>query len=207
MAKPKEKKTIFGFKKQSHAMWIGMIVFSSVWMFVLGVFVGRGTAPVRFDIEELQKELISLKETVLKKEKERFKALMESAQKTTDLGFYEALKTPSEDKDFPDSRDDASSESLKPAKAALEPVSEEARHKTQPFSIQVASLRSLEDAERLAARLRKQGYTEIYRTIGDIPGKGTWHRIRIGYFSSKSEAESVIKQMRKDGYKPFLVKR
>jgi len=189
-------------------MWIGMIVLSSVWMFVLGIFVGRGTAPVRFDIEELQKELISLKETVLRKERERFKALMASAQKTPDLGFHEALKTPSDGKGFTTaSKNDSAPPPAKKATAAPKAVPGEAQNRAQPFSIQVASLKRLDDAKHLAAALKQQGYTDIYRTVGNVPGKGTWHRIRIGYFSSKTEAEPVIEQMRRDGYKPFLVKR
>ena len=35
------------------------IVFISAWMFILGVFVGRGTAPVKFDIKKLSRELKS----------------------------------------------------------------------------------------------------------------------------------------------------
>ena len=37
------------------------------------ILIGRGTAPVQFDIEKLQKELASLKEAVIKKEELRFK--------------------------------------------------------------------------------------------------------------------------------------
>ncbi len=64
----------------------------SGWMFVLGVLVGRGTAPVNFDIQALQKELLALKESMVKQEK---RAMEIDAAKTgakSSLEFYEALK-------------------------------------------------------------------------------------------------------------------
>ena len=56
--------------RRGTTLWLCIIFFVSAWMFVLGVLVGRGTAPVHFDIESLQKELAALKEAVQKKEQE-----------------------------------------------------------------------------------------------------------------------------------------
>jgi hypothetical protein len=39
-------------------------------MFVLGVMVGRGTAPVHFDTQALQEELAALRDAMMKKERE-----------------------------------------------------------------------------------------------------------------------------------------
>ena len=76
---------------------ICLIFFISAWMFVLGVLVGRGTAPVHFDIEALQKELIALKESILKQEEEKMKADAALAEKKRELDFYEALKGSKQD--------------------------------------------------------------------------------------------------------------
>ncbi len=71
------------------------MLFISMWMFVLGILVGRGTAPVPFDIHKLQKELKHLKETTLKKEEIRFNILSDADKKNFE--FHDALKkrTPS----------------------------------------------------------------------------------------------------------------
>ncbi len=61
-------------------------------MFVLGVLVGRGTAPVHFDMESLQKELAALKEAVQKKEQEWYQNRSDKASARPDLEFHEALK-------------------------------------------------------------------------------------------------------------------
>ena len=145
---PKGKKTFFGVFRQDNAMWIGMIIFSSVWMFVLGIFVGRGTAPIRFDMKALQKELIELKETVLRKEKERFKAYMATAHKKTDLDFYEALKAPTEPAEIPDTG--ATKELIEKAILGDErgPHSQTRNDESAaPYAVQIASLKEIKAAE------------------------------------------------------------
>ena len=64
----------------------------SGWMFVLGVLVGRGTAPVNFDVQALQKELLALKESMLKQEKRAMEIDSAKTGAKSSLEFYEALK-------------------------------------------------------------------------------------------------------------------
>ena len=78
--------------RKSTTLWVCIIFFVSAWMFVLGVLVGRGTAPVHFDIESLQKELAALKEAVQKKEQQWYKNRSEPVSDNPDLEFHEALK-------------------------------------------------------------------------------------------------------------------
>ena len=72
------------------------------------------------------------------------------------------------------------------------------------YTIQAASVRDVKDADRLVQKLKKGGYP-AYRAIGKIPGKGIWFRVRIGEYKRKSEAQSVMKKLEKDGLKPILV--
>jgi hypothetical protein len=68
------------------------IFFISAWMFVLGILVGRGTAPVKFDIDKLSRELSELKQEDINEQMERLKVDTESVKPKTDLEFYEELK-------------------------------------------------------------------------------------------------------------------
>ena len=77
------------------ALWIGLFFFACGWMFVLGILVGRGTAPVQFDIKKLQEELASLKAAVIKKERLRFKIDSGAAGQKTDMDFTKDSKSPS----------------------------------------------------------------------------------------------------------------
>jgi cell division septation protein DedD len=80
--------------RKGSGFWIGLICFSSIWMFGMGILVGRGMAPVQFDITKLEKELASLKEAVLKKENARTEELAGIRGDAPGLEFYEDLKKP-----------------------------------------------------------------------------------------------------------------
>ena len=68
------------------------ILFISAWMFVLGLLVGRGTAPVKFEMNKLSKELAELKEADIQKQMARVKINTEDSGTKTDMEFYEELK-------------------------------------------------------------------------------------------------------------------
>ncbi|MFZ1984915.1 MAG: SPOR domain-containing protein [Desulfatitalea sp.] len=75
--------------------WGAVILFFMGWMFVLGILVGRGIAPVPIDTHALEKELAELKESLLQKEHAEIMAQAQQSQENdTELGFYEALKRP-----------------------------------------------------------------------------------------------------------------
>jgi len=62
-----------------------ILFFVIAWMFILGVFVGRGSAPVKFDTRDFQKRLANIAG--------EYEILHKDAEET-DIQFYEDLKTP-----------------------------------------------------------------------------------------------------------------
>ena len=74
------------------------------------------------------------------------------------------------------------------------------------FTIQAASLKDSELADNLVNRLKKRGYP-AYRSIGKVPGKGIWYRVRIGYFNSRSEAGPMLKRLKKEKIDAIIVQR
>lgn len=68
----------------------GFTLFVALWMFVLGIWVGRETTPVHVAVKPIKTELTRLREA--EKEKDRL-ALQEAADelKETELGFYDDL--------------------------------------------------------------------------------------------------------------------
>ncbi len=252
MKKIKEEKALSKKRKPSSsrkglALWIFLIFFVSAWMFILGILVGRGTAPVQFDIKKLQNELAALKEDVVREELERFKIDSNSANNKTEMNFYEELIVTkdgdslnidtSEQKEEPlpenkekDSLNIDTSEQKKeplPENTVSKPkkigpseeaLSVKAHQESKPetisktditnknLTIQVASFKDPNVADKMVEELNKKGYP-AYRSLGKIPGKGIWYRVRIGYFSSKSEAGSMLKMLKKDRLDAILVKR
>jgi len=224
-------------KKQSRRgqiLWIGLTLFVCAWMFVLGILVGREMVPVKFDIEKLQNELAALKEAVIKKELDQYKIDSNTDDSKTKMGFYESLKKTGGEaglkndtinhQEKPEPKKTASLQNKKmstqktgPAPKAKTSDLKEVTQNNPPavvrpegagnkFTIQVASLKDSGIADKLVDRLKKGGYP-AYRSIGKVPGKGIWYRVRVGYFNSRSEAGPTIKQLKKEKIDGIIVQR
>ena len=219
--KKDKKKPSLQFVPKEPSSWIFLIIFVSAWMFVLGILVGRDTVPVKFDIEKLQKELVALKEAVIKKEQKRFKIDSDGVRNKTDFGFYEALKETKKDKNNgagiskkQETKHLSKNETVKVKKRVISGKSkiinkDKQKNLTETdkkLTIQVASFKDSKDADEMVARLKKKGYP-AYRISSNIPEKGIWHRVRIGYFKDKAEAGSTLNKLKKEKYGPILVNR
>ena len=55
------------------------------------------------------------------------------------------------------------------------------------YTVQVASFKKQSDAREFASILRAKGYN-VFVVMAEIPGKGTWNRVRVGTFLTKEEA-------------------
>jgi cell division protein FtsN len=237
------KKPFIVLTRRKIAGWFFLIFFLCAWMFVLGVLVGRGTAPVKFDIAAIEKKLAGSTNTdsAVQPEMPAQKDDLTVKDKTK-LDFYEALKENREDVKNPalqqpkvdehkieetvekavpqkpapgettsqNTVPEASKPAAIPQKKELKPelgkVPAVANTNTAgpTYTIQAASVKDPNDADRLVEKLKKAGYP-AYRVIGKIPGKGVWFRVRIGEYKSKAEAVGVMDKLKKDGLKPILV--
>ncbi len=73
------------------------------------------------------------------------------------------------------------------------------------YQIQVASFDKQEDADKFVSDLRKRGH-EAYRQAAHVPGRGLWHRVRIGPFKTKFQAQQYKDKFEKtERVSPFLV--
>ena len=185
------------------------MIFVAAWMFLLGVIVGRGTAPVTFDIEKFQKELADLKEAVLKKQKQKF-PLNSGTPKETELGFYEKLKHSNEENRGHEKQVPVPTPKPKksiPEKSATRPGPTEQAPSavSNVYALQVASLKDPKIADKMVDQLRNKGYS-AYRTTGIVPDKGTWYRVRIGGFKNTTEAQAALKKLKKEGLEAIMIR-
>lgn len=73
------------------------------------------------------------------------------------------------------------------------------------YQIQVASFKDLPDADRLVEDLRKRGH-RAFRQAAYVPGRGLWHRVRIGPFKTLFEAKKYKREFeRTERVSPFVV--
>ena len=200
----------------------------AAWMFILGILVGRGTAPVQFDTQALQKELAALRDSMVRKEREAVEKAIRGEDEKASLGFYEALK-----KDGPDTSvqprtspgGSTRRSSTPPHKSraammakkktvAVKSASQAAASKTRAapvapnrkgrLTIQVAALNDAKTAQRIVAKLKKDGYP-AYLSEHAVPGKRRWFRIRVGRYTDDRQAAADMDRLTRDRKNPILV--
>ncbi len=72
------------------------------------------------------------------------------------------------------------------------------------YTIQVSSHQERQTAEDEVKRMKQNGFA-AYVVSSEIPGKGTWYRVRIGSFTKKEAAERLEKEVRaKTGVSPLV---
>jgi cell division septation protein DedD len=222
-ASTKKKKSSSQWTRKGLALWICLTFFACVWMFVLGILVGRETVPVKFDMEKLENELAALKEAVIKKELDRYKPDPNFEDNKTKMEFYEALKNTGEEerlkanipqnkpkllpkKNVSTAKKAVSKKFITAQKAkTADPVKKPAEN-NKNFTIQVAALKDLKVADTLVEKLKKRGYP-AYRSMGKVPGKGIFYRIRIGSFKNRADAGTILNRLKKENIKAIIVQR
>jgi len=74
------------------------------------------------------------------------------------------------------------------------------------YTVQVGSFRRDTDAQRLQQQLAQKGYAARLLSI-TLPGKGLWHRVRIGTFAERAEANEMAQRLRRQENLTGLVTR
>jgi len=194
---------------------IAEIVFYSFVMFVLGVFTGRGTAPISFDsgnksqnlagIEapaefepvkikvDFYQELDSDKEIQVNKtiirEEEKFPLkipLYKGEKKHAELSSeLISEKTADEKNEKP--------EDVKVPEEKNKPVSED----KGLFTVQIAAMKNKDDAEFLAQKISKKGFP-AYSVSGVSEDSVLWHRVRVGKYDDRKSAENMRHKLLED---------
>jgi cell division septation protein DedD len=84
-----------------------------------------------------------------------------------------------------------------PTAAHSSPKVPEATSATGAFTLQLGASLNRDDAERQAARLREKGYAP-YIVTAEVPGKGTWYRVRMGSFPTKDAATRYLQDFKRE---------
>jgi cell division septation protein DedD len=71
--------------------------------------------------------------------------------------------------------------------------------------LQIGAFQNEQDADNLKAKLALLGVEARIQT-SDIPGKGIWHRVRLGPFNSSNELDNARSQLKANGVDSAVVK-
>ncbi len=224
-SQPKKGKAPVKFTRKELFLWLGVAFLVMVWMFILGVIVGRGISPVRFDVEKLKQELVVLREKAFKSQEKINEPEIEADAKQ--LGFYDILtekkekallkslaedRKPSSGQVAKDDRQ-ASSKVTDMDKAFLPKVGQQKpkfptvkeQATSGSYTLQVASFRDLARAEHLISILGAKGYG-AYQVTAHVNGKGAYHRVRTGHFKDRNTAHKMLERLKQDNFEPIVVK-
>lgn len=202
-------------------LWGIFILFFMSWIFVLGIFVGRGFAPDEItDISELKEEIIRLKKPIENEtQEETHSAPSDTAEETEpELVFYERLTAKKDE-----AKNNLHTEGTKAVRDVSPPVPAPAPAATQAagtgsvkpsddskgksgsgqYTIQVASISELANAEKTVKELLEKGF-DAYYYEATVKGK-RYYRIRCGRFSNRAEARVYsLKLEEKTGLKGYV---
>jgi len=184
-------------------LWLGLAFLAMVWMFALGVLVGRGLSPVRFDVPKLKKELMALKQEALKRDQARCNIETKNLSGNPDLDFYKTLTDKKEEARLKFAK--AHEQTAKPYVKSPEFFKPKKMGGRGVLTIQVASLKSAKEAEQEVDRLKRKGY-DAYEVTVNVPGKGTYYRVRVGHFADSREAGRVAARLEEDKLKTMIVR-
>lgn len=198
-----------------------LLFFTSACMFVVGVLVGRNTAPVNFDMKNLDSKLSQLEVSVLAGNEDQRKE-QEKIPEEISFEFYDKLKEKNEIDEHAAGRPRVLApkhERPDPSEIQLEKtagdkpdrperqVQMQARSSAEPekkYAIQVASMRNPESAEKIRNKFSDKGYPAFTKTAV-VEGKGKWCRVRLGPYKGRKQAEDDLTRLQKAGVDAMIV--
>ncbi len=211
------------------ATWLfGYFLLSAV-MFTLGVLTGRGTAPVRFDIEAFENKVLGRKAEMAEQELARYRVAQQDGSQEENLGVWHLkdegvesvapppvpipLKKAKFKKEIP-----ADADGVKPPEPELDtepaPAPSPARlAKTAPspaamvvprLALQVASLKDEQGAIDMVKRLKSKKY-RAYHVASQLADGSRYFRVRIGPYVDRAAATRDLIQLRLDKFRPMVI--
>jgi cell division septation protein DedD len=201
-------------------LWGIFVLFFMAWIFVLGIFVGRGILPGKItNIFETKGENTKLTKSIeIEGEKKSYSVSSDILEETEpELAFYAKLTTKKDEtknnshpeeteinKTIPSAPSPAevktSGNDVKDVKSSGDSTD---RSGQGQYTIQVASITELAKAEKSVKQLVEKGFNAYYYEA-TVKGK-KYYRVRCGKFSDRMEAQKYsLRLEEKTGLKGYV---
>jgi cell division septation protein DedD len=203
---PEFKKPFIVLTRRKIAGWVFVIFFLCAWMFVLGILVGRGTAPVKFDIAAIEKKLETSKKDDLSKP-EKMPAHKDSAtlKDKTKLEFYEALKENSEDTKVPALPQPKiiKQKIEKPAEKAVSPKPAKTTPQKPTSGKAVAQKAGAPKSQPVKTSQKDAPTKEKVAAVKKTSTTGPIYTIQAASVRNAKDADRLIEKLKKSGYPAY----
>jgi len=189
-------------------------IFIGAWMFLLGIMVGRGTAPITFETRSFQERLQAMVQKTQKTENR------ESLEKKIALHYYEALNAPVKPDDMqapavkqiPDKQENTSLAAKKmqpettdtrvppaPKNTDPDPVPVKTSKKAATFKVSATARDKAADEKPTSAASRKVPAPEK-KEPGPAPGTAGEYTIQVAAFKSFKDAVTQTAVLDEKGF-------
>jgi cell division septation protein DedD len=202
------KKPFIVLSRRKIAGWVGLIFFLCAWMFILGILVGRGTAPVKFDIGALEKKLEASQEgSGGDQGKEAAPDKSVTVKDKTGLEFYEALKENKIDPDVP------ALQKPEAVKGKIEAPDEksvprETKKKTTPKAAPPESASKKAGPQKpeppASSQIKKPAKKkEKVAAVVQTKATGPVYTIQAASLKNAKDADRLVEKLKKSGYPAY----
>ena len=203
---PEFKKPFIVLTRRKIAGWVFILFFLCAWMFVLGILVGRGTAPVKFDIAAFEKKIEASKKGDLDKQKkapgQKDSATLEDKTK---LEFYEALKENSEDTKVPAlQKPKISKQKIQPpVKESVSPKPQETTPQKPTPSKAASPKTGVQQPKAPKTPQPDSPPKEKPTAVEKTPAPGPRYTIQAASVKNAKDADQLIQKLKKSGYPAY----
>ena len=190
------KKPFLVLSRRAIAGWLGVIFILCAWMFVIGILVGRGTAPVKFKIDGLQSKLEISREKLNQKQKGQAQGESEMVEDKTNLDFYEAL---------PEDREDTTIGEKKLIPVISKKVEPSPPIKSPPASEEKATKKSTsqKQTDQKAGPKEKEPAKQPVAAKSEAEPSGKVYTVQVAAVKVAKDADRLVAQLKKKGYPAF----
>ena len=193
------QKPFLALSRKAVAGWLVAVFFVCAWMFAIGVLVGRGTSPLRFDIDQLQKKLQIATQQLKKKELGQALKKPDGGQDKPELEFYEELKKNRDDTEI------SSMPSHPPVVKKADPPAQKPSYQKK-FSMKRKTKIKKQTTVQLKSPQKQpttksgpQSLTSSQKS--DSAGKA--YTIQVAAFKTAAEADKLVAKLKQKGFTAF----
>jgi len=194
------KKPFLVLSRRAIAGWLGVIFLLCAWMFVVGVLVGRGTAPIGFKIDGLQSQLEIAGKDLKNRQSGQTPGKPDLTEDKSKLDFYEALPTDREDTKIDQKKSSqVISKIIKPA-PVTKPPGTTGEKAAQKSALKKESGKKAAPAKKESTKKKtKQSIASKSQTIPS--GKG--YTVQVAAFKTEKDANRMVEKLKRDGYAAY----
>jgi cell division protein FtsN len=183
-----------------------VIFFLCAWMFVLGVLVGRGTAPVKFDIAALEKKIgASQKADPARQKKMPAQKEATAVKDKTELDFYEALEENKVDTKIPAlQKPKAVGRKIeKPVEKSVSEKPQKAIPQKQAPAKTDSQKGAPQKSKPVATSQKKKSTKEKVAAIEKTNAAGPIYTIQAASVKNAKDADQLVQKLKKSGYPAY----